>query len=121
MKKRHSPEQIVSKLRQADVGLGKGLKVPEVCKQLPKRSGEYFFEIIMRRYESRSTVMAFNRPIEDWGKRISDVPAAGAILDRFLHHAQIIPITGKSCRLRSNAWAETVDHATCKADKEKVK
>ncbi len=33
MKKRHSAEQIVSKLRQADVELGKGLKVPEVCKQ----------------------------------------------------------------------------------------
>ena len=34
MKKRHSAEQIVAKLRQADVELGKGLKVPEVCKQL---------------------------------------------------------------------------------------
>jgi len=34
MKKRHSPEQIVSKLRQADVSLGKGLKLPEVCQQL---------------------------------------------------------------------------------------
>ena len=34
MKKRHTTEQIVAKLRQADVELGKGLKVPEVCKQL---------------------------------------------------------------------------------------
>ena len=34
MKKRHGAEQIVAKLRQADVELGKGLKVPEVCKQL---------------------------------------------------------------------------------------
>jgi putative transposase len=34
MKKRYSPEQIVGMLRQADVGLGRGLKVPEVCKQL---------------------------------------------------------------------------------------
>ena len=90
-------------------------------KQLPKRSGEYFFEIIMRRYENRSTMMTSNRPIEDWGKLIGDVPAAGAILDRFLHHAQIIPITGKSYRLRNNARAETVDQTTCKADKEKVK
>jgi DNA replication protein DnaC len=37
-------------------------------KQLPKRSGEYLFEIIMRRYETRSTVMTSNRPLEDWGK-----------------------------------------------------
>ncbi len=34
MKRRHGVEQIVAKLRQADVELGKGLKVPEVCKQL---------------------------------------------------------------------------------------
>ena len=34
MKKRHPPEQIVAKLRQADVELGKGLRVPEVCKPL---------------------------------------------------------------------------------------
>ena len=34
-------------------------------KQLPKRSGEYLFEIIMRRYETRSTMMTSNRPLED--------------------------------------------------------
>ena len=34
MKKRHGAEQIVAMLRQADVALGKGEKVPEVCKQL---------------------------------------------------------------------------------------
>jgi DNA replication protein DnaC len=72
-------------------------------KQLPKRSGEYLFEIIMRRYETRSTMMTSNRPLEDWGKLIGDVPAATAILDRFLHHAAIIQITGKSYRLRGQA------------------
>ena len=43
-------------------------------KQLPKRSGEYLFEIIMRRYETRSTMMTSNRPLEDWGKLLGDVP-----------------------------------------------
>jgi DNA replication protein DnaC len=70
-------------------------------KQLPKRSGEYLFEIIMRRYENRSTMMTSNRPLEDWGKLIGDVPSATAILDRFLHHAEIVTITGKSYRLRN--------------------
>jgi DNA replication protein DnaC len=70
-------------------------------KQLPKRSGEYLFEIIMRRYETRSTVMTSNRPLEDWGKLMGDVPSATAILDRFLHHAEIITITGRSYRLRN--------------------
>ena len=72
-------------------------------KQLPKRSGEYLFEVIMRRYELKSTIMTSNRPIEEWGKLIGDVPTAGAILDRFLQHAEIISITGKSYRLKDKS------------------
>lgn len=75
-------------------------------KQLPKRSGEYLFEVIMRRYETRSTMMTSNRPLEDWGKLIGDVPSATAILDRFLHHAEIVTITGKSYRLRGQARSQ---------------
>jgi len=69
-------------------------------KQLPRRSGEVLFEIIMRRYETRSTIMTSNRPLEDWGKLIGDVPSATAILDRFLHHAEVLSFSGKSYRLR---------------------
>ena len=69
-------------------------------KHLPKRSGEYLFEIIMRRHEIKSTMMTSNRPLEDWGKLIGDVPAAAAILDRFLQEAELIEIKGKSYRLR---------------------
>ena len=76
-------------------------------KQLPKRSGEYFFEVIMRRYETHSTIMTSNRPLEDWGKLIGDVPSATAILDRFLHHAEIITITGRSYRLKDRATPQT--------------
>jgi DNA replication protein DnaC len=72
-------------------------------KQLPRRSGEVLFEIIMRRYETRSTMMTSNRPLEDWGKLVGDVPSATAILDRFLHHAEVISITGRSYRLRNRA------------------
>jgi DNA replication protein DnaC len=72
-------------------------------KQLPKRSGEYLFEIIMRRYEARSTMMTSNRPLEDWGKLLGDVPTATAILDRFLHHAEVVQMNGRSYRLRDRA------------------
>ncbi len=72
-------------------------------KQLPRRGGEVLFEIILRRYETRSTMMTSNRPLEDWGKLVGDVPSATAILDRFLHHAELISITGKSYRLRNQA------------------
>ena len=33
-RKRHTPEQIITKLREAEVLLGKGLRVPEVCEEL---------------------------------------------------------------------------------------
>ena len=69
-------------------------------KQLPKHSGEYLLEVIMRRYENKSTIMTSNRPLEEWGKLLCDVPTAGAIIDRFLHHAQVVAITGKSYRVK---------------------
>ena len=73
---------------------------------LPKHSGEYLLEVIMRRYETRSTIMTSNRPLEDWGKLLQDVPTAGAVLDRFLHHATVIAITGESYRLKDSALAK---------------
>ena len=42
MKKRYSADQIVAMLRQADVGLGKGQRVPEVCKQLGISEQTYY-------------------------------------------------------------------------------
>jgi DNA replication protein DnaC len=87
-------------------------------KQLPKRSGEYFFEVVMRRYETRSTIMTSNRPLEDWGKLIGDVPSATAILDRFLHHAEIITITGRSYRLKDRATQEANQPKKAASNKE---
>ena len=90
-------------------------------KALPKRSGEYFFEIVMRRYETRSTLMTSNRPIEDWGKLIGDVPSATAILDRFLHHALVIPMKGRSYRLKDAPAMENQDDKdACTAETESV-
>lgn len=80
-------------------------------KNLPKRSGEFLFEIVMRRYETRSTMMTSNRPLQDWGKLIGDVPSATAILDRFLHHAEIITMNGRSYRLRNRSAGESSDGA----------
>jgi hypothetical protein len=48
-------------------------------------------------------MMTSNHPLEDRGKRIGDVAGVTAILDRFLHHAEVIAITGRSYRLRNRA------------------
>ncbi len=47
--------------------------------------------------------MTSNRPIEEWGKLLNDASTATAILDRFLHHAEIIQMTGQSYRLKDGA------------------
>ena len=95
-------------LGQEDKILSKYLK-PELLivddmgmKQLPRRSGECLFEVVMRRYETRSTMMTSNRPLEDWGKLLGDAPGASAILDRFLHHAELVQMTGRSYRDRKS-------------------
>ena len=67
-------------------------------KHLPQHSGEYLLEIVMRRYENKSILLTSNRPLEDWGKLLQDVPVATAILDRLLHHCHIVPFVGKSKR-----------------------
>jgi len=90
-------------------------------KQLPKRSGEFLFEIVMRRYETRSTMMTTNRPLEDWGKLLGDVPTATAILDRFLHHAEIITIEGaRSYRLNDRQREQRAKFDSNKATPEKA-
>ena len=72
-------------------------------KALPSHGAELLLEIIVRRHGLRSTLMTTNRPIDAWGELLGDVPAAGAILDRLLHHAEIIAMEGRSHRLAQRA------------------
>ena len=92
-------EKILTKYLKADLVIIDDMGM----KQLPKRSGEILFEIILRRHQKRATIMTSNRPLEEWGKLLGDVPSATAILDRFLQTAVIIEITGKSYRLKDRA------------------
>lgn len=91
---------------EAQRTLVKYLKPDLVCiddfgmKHFPPKSAEVLLELVVRRHQNRSTLLTSNRPIEEWGLLLGDVPAATAILDRFLQQAEIIPITGRSYRLR---------------------
>lgn len=69
-------------------------------KKMPQNAADDILEIIHRRYGNMSTIIATNRPIEDWGKILGDNAATSAILDRFLDRAKIINIKGKSYRMR---------------------
>lgn len=70
-------------------------------KTLGAAAAEDLLEVFVRRHETASTVITTNRPTQDWGVFLGDVPAATAILDRFLAHAEIVQMVGKSYRLRA--------------------
>jgi len=72
-------------------------------KKLGPSAAEDLLEIFVRRHETASTMITTNRPTEDWGQFLGDIPAATAILDRFLAHAEIIQMQGKSYRLHQRA------------------
>ena len=76
-------------------------------KALPRHGAELLLEIIVRRNGLRSTLMTTNRPLDAWGELLGDLPSAGAILDRLLHHAEIIAIEGRSHRLAQRAAEPT--------------
>jgi DNA replication protein DnaC len=73
----------------------------------PPGAAENLLELFLRRYERAATIVTTNRPIQDWGKMIGDTVAATAILDRFLHHATVITIKGRSYRLNRKAKPDT--------------
>jgi DNA replication protein DnaC len=62
---------------------------------------DFFFEIIRRRYENGSIIITTNRNFEDWAQIFGDVVLASAIIDRIVHFAHIIKITGESYRIKN--------------------
>lgn len=67
---------------------------------IDKEGAYLFFQLISRRYETRSTIITTNIQFSQWGELFSDGVLASAILDRLLHHSHIIRIEGESYRLK---------------------
>ncbi len=74
---------------------------------IPVSGIDDFFEIIRQRYEKASVVITSNRSFEDWGQILGDAVMASAIIDRIVHHATILKITGKSYRVKNYLKPET--------------
>ena len=56
--------------------------------------------MVSRRYERGSIAVTSNRGFEQWGEILGDAMVAAALIDRLVHHATMITLKGKSCRLR---------------------
>jgi DNA replication protein DnaC len=66
-----------------------------------KQGANLFFQLIARRYEKKSTIITTNQTFSKWGEVFSDNTLANAILDRLIHHSEIVKITGKSYRIQN--------------------
>ena len=88
-------KELVSQLLRNDLLVLEDLGM----RHLPPTAAEDLLEVFVRHYEKGAIIVTSNRPLEDWGKVLGDTAAAGAILDRFLHHAEIIKLDGRSYRM----------------------
>lgn len=77
---------------------------------IEKEDSKLFFQLIDKRYEKRSTIMTTNINFSSWDNIFMDPVIANAILDRVLHHAHVVQITGKSYRLKNYYQEEESVH-----------
>jgi len=64
------------------------------------RNADLLFQIISRRYENKSLVMTTNLAFSDWPTIFPNATCATALIDRTVHHADVIAIEGESYRRR---------------------
>ncbi len=64
------------------------------------RHADLLFEIISRRYETSSTLITSNRPFAEWNDLFPNASCVVSLVDRLVHHAEIIQFAGDSYRLK---------------------
>ncbi len=65
-----------------------------------KQGSDHFFNVISSRYEKGSVILTTNRAFKDWGKIFHDNTVASAVIDRLVHHSEVIKIEGASYRVK---------------------
>ena len=69
---------------------------------IDKEDSNLFFQLIDMRYEKKSTILTTNMNFNEWDSIFFDAVVANAIMDRVLHHAKVITISGRSYRLKDH-------------------
>lgn len=82
------------------------LVVDEVGYQpLERAEANLVFQVISKRYEKGSIILTSNKTFSEWGQVFGDEVLATAILDRLLHHCEVVSINGNSYRLKNRLQA----------------
>ncbi len=64
------------------------------------RHADLLFELVSRRYETKSTLITTNRPFAEWNEVFPNAACVVSLVDRLVHNAEIIAIEGDSYRLK---------------------
>lgn len=64
------------------------------------RHADLLFEIISRRYQQKSTLVTTNKPFTEWGELFPNASCVVSLIDRLVHHSEIISIEADSYRLK---------------------
>lgn len=67
---------------------------------IDKDAANLFFQLVAKRYEKHCTIITTNMAFSQWGDIFGSATLANAILDRLLHHSEVISIKGPSYRLK---------------------
>ena len=59
-----------------------------------------FFQLVSARYERASMIVTSNKPFGRWGEVFGDPVVAAAMIDRLVHHAEVVSLKGDSYRLK---------------------
>src|SRR2546428_11236868 len=65
-----------------------------------------FCELVTARYEHGSILLTSNPSFSAWGELLGDEVLATGLLDRLLHHAEVIPINGRGSRMKDRRGAQ---------------
>jgi DNA replication protein DnaC len=68
--------------------------------RLTPEQAHALFDLVAARYERRATIWTSNLSFSEWGRLLGDEVLATALLDRVLHHAEVVTINGRSYRMR---------------------
>jgi DNA replication protein DnaC len=59
-----------------------------------------FFQLVSSRYERASVIVTSNKPFGRWGEMLGDATVAAAMIDRLVHHAEVVSLKEDSYRLK---------------------
>ena len=73
------------------------------------QAANLFFQLVSSRYERASVIVTSNKPFGRWGEVFGDAVVAAAMIDRLVHHAEVVSMKGDSYRghtsyLKCSAW-----------------